>query len=55
MKKIKPNIKTPNLYSRETLKTFELRKTIQPDIYDLYCLNDKDMVKYETARIPLLK
>ena len=54
--KIKPNSnKTKYIPSRDILKTFELRKTIQPDIYDLYCMNNTDVVKFETARIPTLK
>ena len=37
------------------IKTFELRKTIQPEIYDLYCLDNKEIVKYDVARISTLK
>lgn len=38
------------------MKTFELRKTIQPEIYDLYCLNEsEELVKYDVARIGTLK
>lgn len=37
------------------MKTFELRKTIQPEIYDLYCLDNGKKVKYDLARISTLK
>ena len=37
------------------MKTFELRKTIQPEIYDLYCLDNTNLVKYDVARISTLK
>ena len=30
-----------------TMKTFELRKTIQPEIYDLYCLDNGNKIKYQ--------
>ena len=36
--------------------TFEIKKTIQPEIYDLYYLDEtKNMVKYENARISTMK
>jgi hypothetical protein len=36
--------------------TFEIKKTIQPEIYDLYYLDEnKHMVKYENARISTMK
>ena len=36
--------------------TFELKKTIHPEIYDLYYLNEeKNTVKYQNARISSLK
>jgi len=41
--------------TKSILKTFELRKTIQPEIYDLYCLNDQDIVKFDTARVSTLR
>ena len=37
------------------LKTFEIRKNIQVEIYDLYVYNNDEIVKYDTARIPTLK
>ena len=37
------------------MKTFELRKTIQPEIYDLYCLDNDKLVKYDVARVSTLK
>tara|TARA_B100000787_G_C16169245_1_gene285531 strand:- start:62 stop:1024 length:963 start_codon:yes stop_codon:yes gene_type:complete len=40
---------------KSILKTFELRKTIQPEIYDLYCLNGTEIVKFETARVSTLR
>ena len=49
----KPKNKT-NI-TKSIMKTFELRKTIQSEIYDLYCLNNKDIVKFDTARVPTLK
>jgi hypothetical protein len=43
-----------NIKHREL--TFELKKTIHPEIYDLYYLNDdKITVKYQNARISSLK
>ena len=47
--------KTEINISKHIMKTFELRKTIQSEIYDLYCYNDKDIVKFDVARIPGLK
>tara|TARA_B110001450_G_scaffold253719_1_gene277693 strand:+ start:4282 stop:5244 length:963 start_codon:yes stop_codon:yes gene_type:complete len=44
-----------NNITKDIFKTFELRKTIQPEIYDLYCLNNKDIVKFDTARVPTLR
>ena len=45
---------TPDKNTKEL--TFEIRKTIQPEIYDLYCFDEnKNMVKYENARISTLK
>jgi hypothetical protein len=49
------NPKNKTNITRSIMKTFELRKTIQPEIYDLYCLNNKDIVKFDTARVPTLK
>lgn len=40
--------------SKNIMKTFELRKTIQSEIYDLYCYNEKDIVKFDVARLPSL-
>lgn len=37
------------------IKTFEIRKTIQVEIYDLYVYNKGEIVKYDTARIPTLQ
>ena len=37
------------------MKTFELRKTMQPEIYDLYCLDGETLVKFDVARIGTLK
>ena len=39
----------------DKIKVFEIRTTIQPEIYDLYCLDAGNFVKYETARISTLK
>ena len=52
---IRPNKKKEATISRDILKTFELRKTIQAEIYDLYCYNDKEIVKFDVARLPSLK
>jgi hypothetical protein len=35
----------------EEVKTFEIRSTIQPEIYDLYHIKNKDITKYDVARI----
>jgi len=52
---IMPNKKKEINISKDIMKTFELRKTIQPEIYDLYCYNEKDIVKFDVARLPSLK
>ena len=36
--------------------TFEIKATIQPEVYDLYCVDEtKQAVKYDIARISGLK
>ena len=37
------------------MKTFEIRKTMQPEVFDLYCLNEGVISKYSCARISTLK
>lgn len=53
IKKVDSNV-NDNSESKEL--TFELKKTIHPEIYDLYYLNEeKNTVKYQNARISSLK
>ena len=45
---------TRNNPNKETL-TFKIKKTIQPEVYDLYYTDNNEIVKYDTARISGLK
>ena len=57
--KDKITIKTEKIGSQaqtlDKIKVFEIRTTIQPEIYDLYCIDSGKFVKYDTARISTLK
>ena len=55
--KTKQPTKKEIVYSNKKNLTFEIKATIQPEVYELYCLDEtiKSMIKYDNARISGLK
>ena len=48
-------VKEKVINKSEQVKTYEIRSTIQPEIYDLYYLKDSNITKLDVARISGLK
>ena len=54
-KNTKKNVIEKKIAKDEQIKTFEIRTTIQPEIYDLYCLKETELVRLDVARVSGIK